>query len=159
MSVIKMTDLDLAGKRVFIRADLNVPVKDGKVTSDARIRASLPTIELALKQGAKVMVTSHLGRPTEGEYNEEFSLLPVVNYLKDKLSSPVRLVKDYLDGVEVATGELVVLENVRFNKGEKKDDEALSKNTPRCATYSLWMHSVLPTVPRLLPTVSVNLPT
>ena len=127
MSVIKMTDLDLAGKRVFIRADLNVPVKDGKVTSDARIRASLPTIELALKQGAKVMVTSHLGRPTEGEYNEEFSLLPVVNYLKDKLSNPVRLVKDYLDGVEVAAGELVVLENVRFNKGEKKDDEALSK--------------------------------
>jgi phosphoglycerate kinase len=122
-----MTDLDLAGKRVFIRADLNVPVKDGKVTSDARIRASLPTIELALKQGAKVMVTSHLGRPTEGEYNEEFSLLPVVNYLKDKLSNPVRLVKDYLDGVEVAAGELVVLENVRFNKGEKKDDEALSK--------------------------------
>jgi phosphoglycerate kinase len=122
-----MTDLDLAGKRVFIRADLNVPVKDGKVTSDARIRASLPTIELALKQGAKVMVTSHLGRPTEGEYIEEFSLLPVVNYLKDKLSSPVRLVKDYLDGVEVAAGELVVLENVRFNKGEKKDDEALSK--------------------------------
>jgi len=122
-----MTDLSLAGKRVFIRADLNVPVKDGKVTSDARIRASLPTIEMALKQGAKVMVTSHLGRPTEGEYNEEFSLLPVVNYLKDKLSNPVRLVKDYLDGVEVAAGELVVLENVRFNKGEKKDDEALSK--------------------------------
>ncbi|MDU3302091.1 MAG: phosphoglycerate kinase [Enterobacter ludwigii] len=127
MSVIKMTDLDLAGKRVFIRADLNVPVKDGKVTSDARIRASLPTIELALKQGDKVMVTSHLGRPTEGEYNEEFSLLPVVNYLKDKLSNPVRLVKDYLDGVDIAAGELVVLENVRFNKGEKKDDEALSK--------------------------------
>ncbi|EQB0360365.1 phosphoglycerate kinase [Yersinia enterocolitica] len=127
MSVIKMTDLDLAGKRVLIRADLNVPVKDGKVTSDARIRASLPTIETALKQGAKVMVTSHLGRPTEGEYNEEFSLLPVVNYLKDKLSAPVRLAKDYLDGVEIAVGELVVLENVRFNKGEKKDDETLSK--------------------------------
>lgn len=127
MSVIKMSDLDLAGKRVLIRADLNVPVKEGKVTSDARIRASLPTIELALKQGAKVMVTSHLGRPTEGEYNEEFSLLPVVNYLKDVLSSPVRLAKDYLNGVEVAAGELVVLENVRFNKGEKKDDEALSK--------------------------------
>lgn len=127
MSVIKMTDLDLAGKRVLIRADLNVPVKEGKVTSDARIRASLPTIELALKQGAKVMVTSHLGRPTEGEYNEEFSLLPVVNYLKDKLSNPVRLAKDYLDGVEVAEGELVVLENVRFNKGEKKDDETLAK--------------------------------
>ncbi|WP_409158483.1 phosphoglycerate kinase [Pectobacterium sp. B2J-2] len=127
MSVIKMTDLDLAGKRVLIRADLNVPVKEGKVTSDARIRASLPTIEIALKQGARVMVTSHLGRPTEGEYNEEFSLLPVVNYLKEKLSSPVRLAKDYLDGVDVAEGELVVLENVRFNKGEKKDDEVLSK--------------------------------
>ncbi|MEY4921690.1 MAG: hypothetical protein RLY17_407 [Pseudomonadota bacterium] len=127
MSVIKMTDLDLAGKRVLIRADLNVPIKDGKVTSDARIRASLPTIEAALKQGAKVMVTSHLGRPTEGEYNEAFSLLPVVNYLKDKLSSPVHLAKDYLDGVEIVAGELVVLENVRFNKGEKKDDEALSK--------------------------------
>ncbi|HAD43248.1 MAG: phosphoglycerate kinase [Plesiomonas shigelloides] len=127
MSVINMTDLDLAGKRVLIRADLNVPVKEGKVTSDARIRASLPTIELALKQGAAVMVTSHLGRPTEGEYNEEFSLLPVVNYLKEVLSVPVRLAKDYLDGVEVAAGELVVLENVRFNKGEKKDDETLSK--------------------------------
>ncbi|WAT01133.1 phosphoglycerate kinase [Rouxiella chamberiensis] len=127
MSVIKMSDLDLAGKRVLIRADLNVPVKDGKVTSDARIRASLPTIETALKQGARVMVTSHLGRPTEGEYNEEFSLLPVVNYLKDKLGSKVRLAKDYLDGVDIAEGELVVLENVRFNKGEKKDDETLSK--------------------------------
>lgn len=127
MSVIKMTDLDLAGKRVLIRSDLNVPVKDGKVTSDARIRASLPTIEAALKQGARVMVTSHLGRSTEGEYNEEFSLLPVVNYLKDHLKSPVRLAKDYLDGVDVAEGELVVLENVRFNKGEKKDDETLSK--------------------------------
>jgi len=127
MSVIKMSDLDLAGKRVLIRADLNVPVKDGKVTSDARIRASLPTIEIALKQGARVMVTSHLGRPTEGEYNEEFSLLPVVNYLKEHLKSPVRLAKDYLNGVEVAEGELVVLENVRFNKGEKKDDATLSQ--------------------------------
>ena len=127
MSVIKMSDLDLAGKRVLIRADLNVPVKDGKVTSDARIRASLPTIEIALKQGARVMVTSHLGRPTEGEYNEEFSLLPVVNYLKDAIKAPARLAKDYLDGVDVAEGELVVLENVRFNKGEKKDEETLSK--------------------------------
>lgn len=122
-----MTDLDLAGKRVFIRSDLNVPVKDGKVTSDARIRASLPTIENALKQGAKVMVTSHLGRPTEGEYNEEFSLQPVVDYLAAKIDYPVRLVKDYLNGVDIADGELVVLENVRFNKGEKKDDETLSK--------------------------------
>ncbi|MEX6374699.1 phosphoglycerate kinase [Providencia hangzhouensis] len=127
MSVIKMTDLDLAGKRVFIRSDLNVPVKDGKVTSDARIRASLPTIEAALKQGAKVMVTSHLGRPTEGEYNEEFSLQPVVDYLADKMDYPARLVKDYLNGVDIEAGELVVLENVRFNKGEKKDDETLSK--------------------------------
>ncbi|AGP45896.1 Phosphoglycerate kinase [Serratia plymuthica] len=127
MSVINMSDLDLAGKRVLIRSDLNVPVKDGKVTSDARIRASLPTIEAALKQGARVMVTSHLGRPVEGEYNEEFSLLPVVNYLKEHLKNPVRLAKDYLEGVDVAEGELVVLENVRFNKGEKKDDETLSK--------------------------------
>ncbi|MFM5873288.1 phosphoglycerate kinase [Aeromonas veronii] len=127
MSVIKMTDLDLAGKRVLIRADLNVPVKDGKVTSDARIVATLPTIKLALEKGAKLMITSHLGRPTEGEYNEEFSLLPVVNYLKDALSCPVRLAKDYLDGVEVAAGELVVLENCRFNKGEKKNTEELAK--------------------------------
>lgn len=88
MSIIKMSDLDLGSKRVLIRSDLNVPVKNGKVTSDARIRASLPTIEAAMKQGARVMVTSHLGRPTEGEYNEEFSLLPVVNYLKEHLKSP-----------------------------------------------------------------------
>ena len=127
MPIIKMQDLDLKGKRVFIRSDLNVPVKNGKVTSDARIRASLPTIELAIKQGAKVMVTSHIGRPTEGEYNPEYSLQPVVDYLKEHVSYPVRLVKDYLDGVEVKEGELVVLENVRFNKGEGKDDEALSK--------------------------------
>lgn len=127
MSIIKMSDLDLGSKRVLIRSDLNVPVKNGKVTSDARIRASLPTIEAAMKQGARVMVTSHLGRPTEGEYNEEFSLLPVVNYLKEHLKSPVRLAKNYLDGVDVDEGELVVLENVRFNKGEKKDDETLSK--------------------------------
>lgn len=127
MSVLKMTDLDLKGKRVLVRADLNVPVKDGKVTSDARIVATMPTIKLALQKGAKLMITSHLGRPTEGEYNEEFSLKPVVDYLKDKLDCPVRLVKDYLDGVEVAEGELVVLENCRFNKGEKKNEEGLSK--------------------------------
>lgn len=127
MSVLKMTDLDLAGKRVLIRSDLNVPVKDGKVSSDARILASLPTIKLALEAGAKVMVTSHLGRPTEGEYDEAFSLLPVVNYLADALDVPVRLAKDYLDGVEVNGGELVVLENVRFNIGEKKNAEALAR--------------------------------
>ena len=127
MSILKMTDLDLAGKRVLIREDLNVPVKDGKVTSDARIKASLPTIKLALEAGAKVMVMSHLGRPVEGEFAEEFSLQPVVDYLADALQSPVRLERDYLEGIELTPGELVVLENVRFNKGEKKDDEALSK--------------------------------
>lgn len=128
MSVLKMTDLDLSGKRVLIREDLNVPVKDGQVTSDARIRASLPTIELALNAGAKVMVMSHLGRPTEGEYAEEFSLAPVAAHLETLLGRPVKLIKDWLDGgFDVAAGELVLLENVRFNKGEKKDDEALSK--------------------------------
>ncbi len=128
MSIIKMTDLDLAGKRVLIRADLNVPVKDGKVASDKRITATMPTIKYALEHGAKVMVTSHLGRPTEGEYDEAFSLKPVVDYLKDHMDCPVRLVKDYLDTpVDVKEGELVVLENCRFNKGEKKNDEALAK--------------------------------
>ncbi|MCW9711065.1 phosphoglycerate kinase [Avibacterium sp. 21-586] len=126
MSVIKMTDLDLAGKRVFIRADLNVPVKDGKVTSDARIQATIPTLKLALEKGAKVMVTSHLGRPTEGEFKPEDSLQPVVNYLKDA-GFNVRLAQDYLDGVEVNDGEIVVLENVRINKGEKKNDPELGK--------------------------------
>lgn len=128
MSVIKMTDLDLAGKRLFIRADLNVPVKDGKVTSDARIRATIPTLKLALEKGAKVMVTSHLGRPTEGEFKPEDSLQPVVDYLnKSDLGVPVRLVRDYLDGVEVNAGEVVVLENVRVNKGEKKNNPELAK--------------------------------
>ncbi|UAX42098.1 phosphoglycerate kinase [Pasteurella canis] len=127
MSVIKMTDLDLAGKRVFIRADLNVPVKDGKVTSDARIRATIPTLKLALAKGAKVMVTSHLGRPTEGEFDEANSLKPVVDYLNAHLDVPVRLVRDYLDGVDVKEGEIVVLENVRINKGEKKNDPELGK--------------------------------
>lgn len=127
MSVLKMTDLKLAGKRVLIREDLNVPVKDGKVTSDARIRASLPTIERVLNAGARVMVMSHLGRPTEGEYAEEFSLAPVANYLSELLGREVRLEKDYLNGVEVAEGELVILENVRFNKGEKKDEDDLSR--------------------------------
>ncbi|MFC0308796.1 phosphoglycerate kinase [Gallibacterium trehalosifermentans] len=136
MSVIKMTDLDLAGKRVLIRADLNVPVKEGKITSDARIKASLPTIQLALQQGAKVMVTSHFGRPTEGEYNEEFSLQPVVDYLNNLLDVPVRLAKDYLDGVDIAQNELVVLENVRFNKGEKKDaDELAQKYAALCDVF------------------------
>ncbi|MDY4280750.1 MAG: phosphoglycerate kinase [[Pasteurella] mairii] len=126
MSIIKMTDLDLAGKRLFIRADLNVPVKDGKVTSDARIRATIPTLKFALEKGAKVMVTSHLGRPTEGEFKPEDSLQPVVDYLNNA-GFNARLVQDYLDGVEVAGGEVVVLENVRVNKGEKKNSEELAK--------------------------------
>lgn len=136
MSVIKMTDLDLAGKRVLIRQDLNVPVKDGKVTSDARIRASLPTIKLALEGGAGVMVMSHLGRPTEGEFNADFSMQPVVDYLNEALDVPVRLVTDYLAGVTAKSGELVVFENVRFNVGEKKNnDELAQKMANLCDIY------------------------
>lgn len=124
MSVIKLVDLDLKGKRVFIRADLNVPVKDGKVTSDARITASMATINHCLKQGAKVMVTSHLGRPEEGVWTEENSLKPVADNIADRLHKPVRLIRDWVDGdFEVADGELVVLENCRINKGEKKNSE------------------------------------
>ncbi len=127
MAVKAMTQLDLAGKRVLIREDLNVPVKDGVVTSDARIRASLPTIEHALNAGAKVIVMSHLGRPTEGEYADEFSMQPVADRLGKLLSRDVAVVKDWQSGVEVAAGELVLLENVRFNKGEKKDADELAK--------------------------------
>ena len=127
MAIPSMSDMALKGQRVLIRQDLNVPVKDGKVTSDARIKASIPTIKAALDAGAAVMVMSHLGRPTEGEPADEFSLQPVVDYLNDALDVPVKLVKDYLDGVELADGELVILENVRFNNGEKKDDETLAK--------------------------------
>ena len=125
MSVIRMSDLDLAGKRVLIREDLNVPVKDGKVTSDARLKAAIPTIQLALDKGAKVMVMSHLGRPEEGVFAEEASLQPVVDYLAGVLSVPVRLASNYLHGVEVSTGEVVVFENVRFNSGESKNDDQL----------------------------------
>ncbi len=127
MAIPSMSDMALKGQRVLIRQDLNVPVKDGKVTSDARIKASIPTIKAALDAGAAVMVMSHLGRPTEGEPADEFSLQPVVDYLNDALDVPVKLVKDYLDGVELSEGELVILENVRFNNGEKKDDETLAK--------------------------------
>ncbi len=137
MSVIKMTDLDLKGKRVLIRADLNVPVKDGKVTSDARIAASMATINHALKAGARVMVTSHLGRPEEGVYSEENSLKPVANDISTKLGKPVRLIKDWVDGgFEVAPGELVLLENCRFNKGEKKSlDETSKKYAALCDIF------------------------
>ena len=128
MSFIKVTDLDLAGKRVLIRADLNVPVKDGKVTSDARITASMPTIEHCVKAGAKVMVMSHRGRPVEGEVDEENSMQPIADDMSAKLGKTVPLVKDYLDTPPtVAEGEVVLLENVRFNKGEKKDEETLAK--------------------------------
>jgi phosphoglycerate kinase len=128
MHVINMTDLDLKGKRVFIRSDLNVPVSDGKVTSDARITASIPTIAHAMKAGAKVMVTSHLGRPEEGIYSAENSLQPVAEVLSAKLGQPVRLIKDWVaGGFEVAEGEVVLLENCRFNKGEKKSLDATAQ--------------------------------
>ncbi len=128
MSFIKLTDLDLAGKRVLIRADLNVPVKDGKVTSDARITASMPTIEHCVKAGAKVQVMSHRGRPTEGEVDSENSMQPIAEDLSAKLGKEVRLIKDYLDNTpDVADGEVVLFENVRFNAGEKKDNEDLAK--------------------------------
>ncbi len=136
MTVLKMTDLDLQGKRVLIREDLNVPVKDGAVKSDARILASLPTIKLALEKGAAVLVCSHLGRPEEGVYSEEDSLKPVADYLSKALGREVPLVKDYLDGVEAKPGELVLLENVRFNKGEKKNtDELAQKYAALCDVF------------------------
>jgi phosphoglycerate kinase len=127
MSIVRMTDLDLTGKRVLIRQDLNVPVADGRVTSDQRITASIPTLRLALEKGAAVMVTSHLGRPKEGTWSEADSLAPVAARLSELLGFEVPLVRDYLDGVDVQPGQLVLLENCRMNIGEGKDDEALSK--------------------------------
>jgi phosphoglycerate kinase len=128
MSVIRITDLDLKGKRVFIRADMNVPVSGGKVTSDARITASMRTIEYCLNAGARVMVTSHLGRPTEGEYSAENSLQPVADVLGKKLNRHIRLIKDWVNGgFDVAEGEVVLLENVRFNVGEKKNLDATAR--------------------------------
>ncbi len=137
MNFKRMTDLDLAGKRVFIRADLNVPVKNGKVTSDARITASMPTIEFAMKAGAKVMVTSHLGRPTEGEFKEEDSLNPVAEVMSAKLGKPVRVIRDWVNGgFEVADSEVVLLENCRVNKGEKKNnDETAKKYAALCDIF------------------------
>ncbi len=127
MSFKRMIDLDLNGKRVLIREDLNVPLKDGKVSSDSRIRACLPTIRHAVKAGARIILMSHLGRPTEGQYAPEFSLKPVADRLSELLGQPVRLVKDWLSGVDAEPGEVVLCENVRFNPGEKKDDPELSK--------------------------------
>lgn len=127
MNVLKMTDLDLNGKRVLIRQDLNVPIKNGEVTSDKRIVASLPTIMYAIKAGARVMITSHLGRPTAGEFDEKFSLEPVAKHLAELLGQPVTLERNWLEGVEIESGEVVLCENVRFNVGEKENDEVLSK--------------------------------
>mgnify|MGYP006269892421 FL=1 len=127
MSIKRMIDLDLAGKRVLIRQDLNVPVKDGVVTSDLRIQASVPTVKAALEKGAAVILMSHLGRPTEGEYDEASSLKPVAERFTQLLGKPVTLVKDWIEGVAVNPGEVVLCENVRFNKGEKKNNEDLGK--------------------------------
>lgn len=137
MAFIRVTDLDLAGKRVFIRADMNVPVKDGKVTSDARITASMRTIEHCLKAGSKVMVTSHLGRPTEGEFREEDSLKPVVDVIAQRMGKNIRLIREWTDGgFDVADGELVVLENCRVNPGEKKNlDETAKKYAALCDVF------------------------
>ena len=127
MTVKLMTELDLASKRVLIREDLNVPIKNGQVTSDARIKAALPTIQQAVKAGAKVILMSHLGRPTEGEYSAEFSMKPVADHLSDLLGQPVRLEQSWTSGIEMNDGDIVILENVRFNPGEKKNDDILAK--------------------------------
>lgn len=127
MNLIKMRDLDLNGKRVLIREDLNVPIKEGIITSDQRLQAALPTIQQALDAGAAVMLLSHLGRPEEGRFDKRFSLAPIAEYLKDYLDYPVRFVSNYLDGVYAEPKELIVCENVRFNKGEKANNEALAK--------------------------------
>jgi phosphoglycerate kinase len=127
MKFKRMSDVDLRGKRVFIRADLNVPIEDGRITDDMRIRASVPAIEQAIRQGAAVMVTSHLGRPKEGELKPEDSLSPVAKRLSELLGRPVPVVKDWVNGVDVKPGQVVMLENARVNKGEKKDDEGLAR--------------------------------
>ena len=137
MTFLRLADLDIKGKRVFIRSDLNVPVKEGKVTSDARITASMATIKHCLDAGAKVMVTSHLGRPTEGEWSEENSLKPVADNIAARLGKPVRLIKDWVDGgFDVDEGELVILENCRINRGEKKNvDDTAKKYAALCDVF------------------------
>ena len=138
MKVLKLADLDLKGKRVFIRADLNVPqADDGTITDDTRIRASVPGVRMALDKGAAVMVTSHLGRPKEGEFSEADSLAPVAKRLGELLGREVPLARDWVDGVQVQPGQVVLLENCRFNKGEKKDDEALARRMAAlCDVYA-----------------------
>ncbi len=127
MPILRMSDIDLSGKRVLIRQDLNVPINDGCITSEQRITASVPTIELALRKGAAVMVTSHLGRPTEGRWSQEESLAPVAQRLSELLGKQVPLIRDWVDGVEVQPGQIVLLENCRMNVGEKHDDESLAR--------------------------------
>ena len=147
MNFKKLTDLDLKGKRVFIRADLNVPQDDdGAITDDTRIRAALPGITYALDNGAAVMVTSHLGRPTEGELRREDTLAPIAARMSQLLDRPVRLVQDWVDGVDVAAGEVVLLENCRVNKGEKKNDDALAKKM--AALADVWVHDAFGTAHR-----------
>ena len=148
----KLSEIDVNGKRVLMRLDLNVPLKDGKITSDARIQAALPTIRYVLDHGGAVMIMAHLGRPTEGEYDEAFSLAPVAAYLGNLLGKNVPLIKNYLDQAPaVAAGDIVMLENCRFNKGE-------TKNTPHCATSSSATASASSTAPRPPPTVSPKKP-
>lgn len=147
MNFKKLTDLDVKGKRVFIRADLNVPQDEhGAITDDTRIRAALPGIEYALKNGAAVMVTSHLGRPTEGELRSEDTLAPVAERMSELLGRPVRLVQNWVDGVEVQLGEVLLLENCRVNKGEKKSDDALSQKL--AALCDIWVHDAFGTAHR-----------
>jgi phosphoglycerate kinase len=127
MAILRMIDLDLKDKRVLIRVDFNVPLKNGVITSDKRLKASAPTLKLAADAGAKVIVLSHLGKPEEGAFSEEFSLKPVADWLSNFFGKPIRLERNWLDGVAVEPGEIVLCENVRFNKGEKKDNEELAK--------------------------------
>ncbi|MBT8142819.1 MAG: phosphoglycerate kinase, partial [Gammaproteobacteria bacterium] len=136
MSFLKMQDMDLKGKRVLIRQDLNVPIADGKVSSDKRIRAALPTIKLALEKGAGILLMSHLGRPSEGVIEEKFSLQPVAEHLSGLLEQEVELIADWIEGVDIAPGQVKLLENVRFLKGEKKNDAALSEKMAKlCDVY------------------------
>jgi phosphoglycerate kinase len=158
MNVIKLTDLDVSGKRVFIRADLNVPQDEaGNITEDTRIRASLPSIKYCLEKGAAVMVTSHLGRPTEGELTPDDSLLPVAVRLGQMLHTSVRLITDWVDGgFDVKPGEVVLLENCRVNKGEKRTTKNWPRRWPSSATSTSMMRSAPPTAPKQPPTASPN---
>ena len=138
LNVDLMQDQELRGKRVLIREDLNVPIENGTVTSDARIRAALPTIEMALAAGARVILMSHLGRPAEGEYEKQFSLAPVAQHLSVLLGTSVALVEHWREGVNLADGEVVLLENVRFNSGENANDEGLSRAYAALCDILLW---------------------